>query len=51
MSDAIYEIEAIRDMIDFPKGIRITYIGSLRNKPKGWRVIRQIRGNTKKETK
>jgi hypothetical protein len=46
MSDAQYELEAIRDMISYPKGTKIIYTGSLRNKPKGWRVVRQIRGRS-----
>ena len=46
MNDSIYELEALRDMQDYPKGTKIIYTGSLRNKPKGWIVVRQIRGRS-----
>ena len=42
LSTRVWLIEKIRDGSTYKKGERVHYTGSLRNKPTGWRVIKEI---------
>lgn len=35
-------IERIGEGRDYSKGSRVVYTGPLRNKPKGWRVVKRV---------